>query len=321
VIFAEVLDRRGQVRQRVRIDHLPLTIGRAYTNDLILDDRYVCPQHARVSIREGEGLVAEDLDSVNGLFDASTRQRVRRLPLQSGSQIRLGHSVVRFRTADHRVDATALEVPNWRVIEWLGSHWTAALLMLGSVFGLLLLQDYQATYREVATLTLISDSLAAILTLAGWSGAWALVTRLLHHQTRFVTHWMIAGGFLLASSATEWLASYARFFCAGIDPVDVAELVAGMGFGGLALFGHLSAAQVLRPARRALAALLVSVAVLGSFQLDSFANRPDWTRVLPYWSRLKPLEPGWLPVESADAFFANSAALKAEVDRLAREDD
>ena len=54
VIFAEVLDRRGQVRQRVRVERFPLTIGRAYSNDLILDDRYGCPQHARVSIREGD---------------------------------------------------------------------------------------------------------------------------------------------------------------------------------------------------------------------------------------------------------------------------
>jgi len=321
VIFIEVLDRRGQIRQRVRVDRFPCTIGRAYTNDVILDDRHVCPRHVNVSSQQDQGLVAEDLDSVNGLFDAVTRQRVQRLRLRSGSQIRLGHSVLRFCAVDHAVEATTPEVPSRRVVEWLGAHWSAALIMLGLVFGLSLLQDYQETYREIVVLTLISDSLTVVLMLAGWSGAWALVTRLLQHQARFVTHWVVAGGFLLASSASGWIASYARFYCSAIGPVDAAELLVGVGFGGLALFGHLSAAAVLQRGRRAVAAALISFAVLGSLQLDEFANRPDWTSVLPYWSRLKPVDPRWLPVNSMDGFFADTTALRAEVDRLAEEED
>jgi hypothetical protein len=68
------------------------------------------------------------------------------------------------------------------------------------------------------------------------------------------------------------------------------------------------------------AAALISIAILGSLQLDEFANRPDWTSVLPYWSRLKPVDSRWLPLKSTDGFFTASAALRAEVDRLASED-
>ena len=66
-IILEVLDRRGRPLQRLRVETLPLTIGRDLGNDVQLDDPYVCPQHARI-VRDPDGrLVVEDLSSVNGL--------------------------------------------------------------------------------------------------------------------------------------------------------------------------------------------------------------------------------------------------------------
>ena len=65
--YLEVLDARGHIAQRVRIDHLPTHIGRAYTNHIVVDDPYVCPLHASIFADEQGRLICRDRDSVNGL--------------------------------------------------------------------------------------------------------------------------------------------------------------------------------------------------------------------------------------------------------------
>ena len=58
IIFVELLDRREHLQQRFRIESFPLTIGRAYTNDIILEDRHVSPEHVRIRLDEDGKLVA-----------------------------------------------------------------------------------------------------------------------------------------------------------------------------------------------------------------------------------------------------------------------
>jgi hypothetical protein len=67
VIVVEVLDRRGRVRERVRLDRLPAFVGRAYMNDVVLEDRFVSPRHCAIREAESGEMVLEDLESLNGV--------------------------------------------------------------------------------------------------------------------------------------------------------------------------------------------------------------------------------------------------------------
>jgi len=99
VTFVEVLDRRGRVAHRVRLDALPATLGRSYRNAVILDDRYVSPEHARIEVAGDGTLFVEDLASANGLFTEPGGERVLRITLAPGSLFRLGHTQLRVATA------------------------------------------------------------------------------------------------------------------------------------------------------------------------------------------------------------------------------
>ena len=61
----EVLNRSGQVDQRIAVAPGRITVGRALDNDVILDDPYVCPHHLALEVESGH-VTLEDLDSVNG---------------------------------------------------------------------------------------------------------------------------------------------------------------------------------------------------------------------------------------------------------------
>lgn len=320
VILAEVLDRHGDVRQRVRIERLPFSIGRAYTNDLILDDPHVCPQHACLEHGETGEVLVRDLDSLNGVHVTAVG-RVRSFDVGSGVDLRIGRTEIRLRCAAHPMAPTVPDERGRAAVQWLTSHWSAALLALVGVYVYSVIAGYRSTYSEIEPLELLSEPGMALLVIVGWAGAWALVSRLLSHHARFVAHLVIACSYVVATGLADQVWFLMRFLAFPIAPIQVLEFVASVAFVALALFAHLTAAGTLQRIPRLAAATLVAVGVLGIRQLSDVSSRPMWVNVLPYWSRLLPIDPAWLPTETPEQFFAGARSLQGEVDALAREAD
>jgi hypothetical protein len=75
------------------------SIGRGLNNDVVLDDPAVSSQHCRIR-PEPEGFVLHDLNSTNGTF--VNDRRVTRHVLSEGDQIRIGESLLQYRTDQRR---------------------------------------------------------------------------------------------------------------------------------------------------------------------------------------------------------------------------
>src|SRR5688572_33466251 len=65
-VSIEVLDRAGAVSARHRCNELPVSLGRAYDNDVILDDPFVAALHVRIERRADGVVIARDMDTRNG---------------------------------------------------------------------------------------------------------------------------------------------------------------------------------------------------------------------------------------------------------------
>ena len=76
------------------IERLPLRIGRALENDLVLEDARASRRHALIDQHQGR-LYVQDLESTNGTF--VNGQRVERCLLAHGDELRLGDAVLRVR--------------------------------------------------------------------------------------------------------------------------------------------------------------------------------------------------------------------------------
>ena len=101
--FVEVMNQHHQVDSRYKFDALPIRIGRAYDNDLILDDAYVAPYHAEITQNEDGAISIRDLGSKNGVMQH--QQRVTALALKGDDLLQLGHTQIRVRTVDFAVVA------------------------------------------------------------------------------------------------------------------------------------------------------------------------------------------------------------------------
>lgn len=314
--WVEVLDRRGHVRARHRVESAPAIIGRGYGSDVLVDDPWLSPVHARL-YRELDGsLVVEDAGSENGTWSPAGG-RITRLPLGTGITLRMGRTLVRVLPADAPVPATLganATPPGER-----GWHqgWVGPLLALaaGAAYAWMRLLDDSDVHRTAA---LVGDALAMVTGLACWAGIWALVTRAVSHRASFLAHLGVAAAAAIAMLGVYSTAEYAAFLAPGEPAFEGVVAMVGLVVLAAMLFGHLMLASAL-PVPRAIA---ISVAVtFGLFALgaiaasdESDANSAGNPR---FAAELKPLSTAVIPTQPDSAFFARFDSLKVTVDSLA----
>ncbi|MSP41351.1 MAG: FHA domain-containing protein [Deltaproteobacteria bacterium] len=312
--YIETLDAKGQVIERHGIEAWPLNIGRAYSNQIILNDAFVCPMHLALALNEQGKLLARDLDSVNGLHD-NADARISTLELQSGTQFRIGHTTLRYCSIDHPLAPTALDGRE-KVSRLVSPYAAIAVGLLALVmFGL---ESFMSSVARVKAINIISEPLPMIGTLLGWAGLWALASRIVVSRFHFPQHVTIAGsaviGFTLLSLWAEWL----EFFFPAL-PVLWSAALFGSGLILAALvYGHLGFASPLRRRSRLWTALIISGLMIGMNGLNDYAARSKFSTVMDYNGILKPVDAGWVPAVSLEQFFTNSQKLKTELDNLAR---
>jgi hypothetical protein len=94
----EILNQNGDVKERHRlsVEDLPIEIGRAYTNAIIISDESVCPVHLKLEKGEDGEIIAKDQNSLNGLLDPSTLEDFNEITLKAETVLKIGETIVRF---------------------------------------------------------------------------------------------------------------------------------------------------------------------------------------------------------------------------------
>ena len=313
--YIEVLDGKGNVVERNRVDSFPVHIGRAYNNEIVVDDPYVCPAHVIIELDDRGSPIARDLNSVNGLRPGINRKRVTMLELKSGSEFQVGHTLLRYRSFDHPLAPTLVDRENRLSV--LGSPYLAAFAGL-LVFALLCLEAFLGSVERVTVARIISEPLATFAMLFLWAGLWTLAGRVILSRFYFFEHVTIASfaivGFFALNALAEWL----EFLFPFIPSLWLAGVFgAGVILAALA-FGHLRFASMMRRRSRMWAALSVSAALIAISFISDYASRGKFSNVMEFTGIVKPLDEAWVPAISVDRFIDNSQKLRKDLETLAQ---
>jgi hypothetical protein len=320
-LIVELLDERGGgARERYRILSSPVTIGRGYACDVVVDDPYVSVEHLRLE-RSDDGWSAHDLASENGTYLAASGRRITAAErLGPETVLRVGHTRLRLRTGEYAAPPAVRdrgEAP--RLGLWLDRP-MVALLALGAAGALAAFAIRQTTYTTGA---LFAAGLGALITLtatAGWAAPWALLTRLLSHRTRWPAHLSIAGLAVVGWGVADWLAEYYAFAFSARVSAQVVEYALLGAVGALALYVHCGLAVSRSGWRPAVVAGLVTAAAIGitasaSYLVTAF---DDDVNELRFAAELKPLPLALTRRASLEHFLADAESLRARVDAEAR---
>lgn len=309
--WIEVLGRHREVVARQRVAGTAVAIGRAYDNDVVLDDPHVAAHHLRIARAPDGTWTAEDLGSLNGLYADGEAKRRERIAVDASTTLRIGHTGLRLRSA---AEAVAAELPLRRSAH----RWPAALVCIALVFALGLLELWLAETGEPKLIRYLTPLLALAAVVAVWTAAWAVISRVFSGHAQFGRHLLIVGVGLLAYTLIEQIGELGAFALSWPAPARFQYVAAWLLFAAIC-FAHLRA---LGPARLPAKAIAVgALAALGitmqSLKLSEWRSTYGQPIIL---QRLEPPSIRLVGTQNADAFFAGSAALKARLDRARSEE-
>ncbi|PLX99542.1 MAG: hypothetical protein C0622_10235 [Desulfuromonas sp.] len=316
----EVLNRGGRVTQRIALGRNPVRIGRAYDNEVVIDDPFVSPHHALLEWSD-VGIRIIDHDSLNGIrIDGRGRVTDSEL-LRCGDLLHLGHTQLRFRSAAFALSPTRRDgrVPT------LPGLFEQPLLRLASfllVFAVLLLGNYLETVREFELLKALPGTLFPLSFIPFWALGWSFASRIMIQRWNFWPHCSIAATGMLLLLLTESLISYFVFafdLDAVGEPLDY--LFSYLVIAAVLYFSllHSSATpprQLLKSSIGVATLCIALLLVTNLARFDDFDNEPVYAATFkaPFF-RLSGGE------SSADFFAATDLLLERVAEEVAEQED
>lgn len=252
----QATDRNGASVARLDVRHWPVTVGRALTADLVLDDSHVAGEHLRID-RTPEGVVkVQVLDTVNGVaLGRAQHGQGTQFNWPDGESLTLGRLKLGLRLAEAPIAAEE-PLPHF---PWRTTAWTvlAVLGMLALVVGQswLTLTEPSQLARQLPGLIA-----AVVMGTAVWAGLWALATKLFTHRLQFWRHVRIACASALAVQLVSALAGLLAFMFS-LESLARFEVQLALLGAAVAIYVHLTV--IVPQQRRGLAGLMAGVAVLG----------------------------------------------------------
>jgi len=305
IVWIEVLSRSRDVVARHRCAGADIRVGRAYDNDVVLDDPYVAPHHLRIRRSETGGWIAEDLGSANGLFLDHGHDKFGWLEIDGNRVMRIGRTHLRLREAGHAVAPERTVQPGsqlWPVLSGLGAVLVA--IDVGS--------RWLAETSEPKLSPYLVSVLMVALLLGVWTAVWSVLTRIFSGEARFERNLLIALAGMVIYSLYREFAEFSAFAfswgtLATYQYIGIWSLLAAV------CFLHL---RVVSPTRLTLKACLV-VALLATGIGVELLNQSEVPTGLDRQAtalHLLPPEFRLAPLQTEDAFFADIEALKARLD-------
>ncbi|WP_164001991.1 FHA domain-containing protein [Pyxidicoccus caerfyrddinensis] len=319
VIFLEVLE-GDAVHARHRLERFPVSVGRGYSNDVILDDPKVSPEHLRIERREDGVLMLRDVGSHNGTFRVEPWAPLAELELTPDTRVAVGDTVLRFRPRNHPVEDTVVgpapTAPRPRVFEQPRTF----ALALAALVGASLLEGYLTNYGRTDWGELTVAVVAPLALMFVWAGGWSVASRIARRQFHYRTHAAIGTLVLLGSIVIPALLTLVGFSLALGGGLPGVHYLAFLGLMGWGLYWHLRYVTRWDP-RRLMRVLVVVTLVFGALSRagdwlgnEGFSEGLDFPRtLLPPAFRLARAQP-------VEDFFEDTAGLQEQVDALTKEE-
>jgi hypothetical protein len=312
-MIIELRDRRGAASWH-RLDGSRLVIGRALSNEIILDDPYADARHAVIERADDGTFTVSDLGSVNGTF-ANDDRIAAPMVLTPGVELRVGRTSLRLRDENEplppAVAETAQRLPRgttWALSERGGLAMMAVLTAVGAYLG------WASSTDRSSTSDTIGGGIAALMFALIWAGIWGLVTRGPDRRFRFRAHLLVVSAAFLVGTLVTIASEWVGFYLPGAWIFDLLfGLVLLILLGGV-VTAHLTVGAAMTPRGRLYAGIGVCAALMAFMLLGRFTSDEKFSDVPSFSSRLKPVPGGRVPAMSIDEFVAAMEEEKTKAD-------
>ena len=335
-LILEIRDSRGHVT-RQRLDGHSLVLGRGLSNDVVLDDAYVDARHARLERDADGGWSIVDLGTVNGLY-ANGERAGAPAPVDAGTEVRLGRTLLRFRDSDEVVPPAlvddqapasapapiepALAEPAVAGAPAHGWHRAAELLettrgrlaAVGATLAAIALNSWLGDTSRSPAGSVLGIVMTAGAMLSVWAVTWAAVTRRADRRFHYLGHLAVVSTVFLAAIVAVEVNEWLTFLLPGAGLIPVLYVGVFLVLAAAIVAGHLGVSGTLPPRRRWRIGFMVAGAILALTVVAVLVKDETFSDVPKFEAGLKPLSSAAIPAGSVDDFGAAMSKAKRRSD-------
>lgn len=318
-VVVEILGNHDRVCFRTRIPLSPdartFTVGRGVQADVVVDDAYLAPLHARFDVDAEGAVTVTDLGTVNGMTIAGRRQRGAVNQSLADGNVQLGRTRLRVRTAD---ESLAPEKPDLELAgdggpSWI-RNWSGMAAAGGGLFmALVTYSSWLDAPRDTAS-AVVTALVGALAVASAWIAAWAFLGRILLGEWRWMRHavifyWVTAIYFIVEGFLNL------GWFAFSLPPWQLRGTLIALVAIAIILYLHLTTASGLS---RRLAIVLTCVLPAFGMSAVEWVKERSQARDVNYIGVGYQVFPPALRLRSAvdlESFFGDAQQLKAGADQ------
>ncbi len=309
-IVIEILDRFGKIRERHKLDSFPVKIGRAYTNDIIIDDSYVSPEHIEILL-DGDGhILITDLQSDNGLFSLHPIQKHDVLTAEENQRIRIGHTDIRFRSEAYPVKETYIDHGKPSFIHFLLTNGFMLPVFWLITAGVTLEYYFLRATGEITANSLLSEIVPIFIFIIVWALGWSVASKLTTHKFYFSYHAILISLIVCAFYIIEPAFEYVEFLFPVNDLSLNLSIVSDLALVSLLFYGHLRQSTSYSRKKTRRVSVIATVLIVGLINLTTYLNQPEFQNSPAYSQFIKAPAFHTGKAGSIDDFFAATTSLK-----------
>ncbi|WP_286263368.1 FHA domain-containing protein [Thalassotalea atypica] len=295
-----------------------ITIGRAYSSDLIVSDPHVCPKHLQLHF-DGEQWLIDDQSSINGSYLEQSKAPVKQYAVQSGDVICFGKSMVRIVFPEHPIAETIEFSPFEQLVDFARQPivliTNIALFVLVAAWIFYINKPMEVNFTQLAV-----PAIGMALGFSMWPAMVALVSHFTKNDARVLHQFGICFMFfnlMWLSDSFESIVHFntsANMSITGVVAILPIAIAFCMFWLNCYVGFHMSAQ------RRAIAAVCLTTLLFGGSMLVQISKEPEFSPLPHYDSTL--MTPSFLFSSSSDVdtFIRDSERL-FDATRKAAEND
>jgi len=319
--IVEILDRFGKVKQRIRVDKYPFTIGRAYKNDIIIDDPYISPVHLKIDSNVNYLFTVSDNNSENGLFSTAPLKQHDNLIINDNLRIRIGHTDIRFRSLEFVVKETALQRSTPSKLSMLATNFYSFLFIWLFSALFFILDEYMAKTDELSIKTILSGTIVMFFLFTAWAALWSIASKVMTHRFYFTYHAVLICLVIFILTLIEIVSENIEFSFSLVNFSWWILAITTAVFSIILVYGHLNFSSPLSKKKMLIAAILSAGSLNFVVHLAHYLDEPDYSTQLVYSKSIKVSDFIMSNVHTSNDFFASAVDLREQVDQLVKKNN
>lgn len=343
-LILEIRDVRGHVAWH-RLDRFPVTLGRAVSNDVIVDDPYADAVHAQILLDDSGTPVIVDGGTTNGLITGGVRAMaaVRLVP---GLELRMGRTLLRIRSTSEAlapaladapesalvlpgtpnvaaVQSSAVGIPahagpaptRWDTwLKWTTRTPAGRLTTILAMLAAVAFNTWWGNTEKSSGMPVFTTLLGAAAVLLLWGSIWAAAARGPDRRFHLVGHLAVASLVTLAllgfTIADQWL----NFLFPDTTILPIVSSAVLLGAIAWLIAAHLAVSDLLTRRKRWRAGFVVSGILLLLIGLGAMLDDDEFSDVPVFAQQLKNAPVALIPSNSTDEFLAVMRDVKNRAD-------